>query len=194
MTLSGRGAPVESILDIVEPTITTVPIRIKVSRDERIEDGLRRLQGEWSEIIDYKQAGLNKIKSYEEACRDACSFQNLPVIQGSEESLQNRNDVRFDEVADDLKYFKEYALMIVLSIQGSTANAAFSFDSNVVDREQVTRYAHHLEYLIDTIDTVTTGNTKTIAEIYPASFRDIVAQQASPKSSNTHTRRSRLVF
>lgn len=172
LTLSGRGAPVASILDIVEPTITTVPVRIKLSREQQIMEWLRRLQKESSEMIEYEQTGLSKIKSYGEAYREVCSFHNLLVIQSSDEIPGLKDELHFDEVTSDLEYFNEYALMVVFTIQSTTANVVFSFDSNVVEREQVTRYAHHLEYLIDTISAA--SDNKTIGDIYPASLRDIV--------------------
>lgn len=53
-TLSGRSVPLAGIEEVIGPTLTTVPIRIKFDKTEQTGDFLRRVQDQSAQMIDYE--------------------------------------------------------------------------------------------------------------------------------------------
>lgn len=80
-TLSGRTAPVPGIQEIIGPTISTMPIRIQVDRNESIASYLRKVQDQATEMIPFEYYGLQNIARLSENAKTAVNFQTLMVIQ-----------------------------------------------------------------------------------------------------------------
>ncbi|KAH8602265.1 nonribosomal peptide synthase [Bisporella sp. PMI_857] len=78
--LTGRDAPVPGIIELIGPTLATVPTRIRINHDESIGKFLEYVQQRSAEAILYQFAGLQKIRQINEATRVACNFQNLLAI------------------------------------------------------------------------------------------------------------------
>ncbi|KAF2157224.1 acetyl-CoA synthetase-like protein [Myriangium duriaei CBS 260.36] len=62
VTLSGRDTPVDGILDLLAPTITTVPVRIRIDHNQGVSDLLEEVQRQASEMIPYEHVGLQNIQ------------------------------------------------------------------------------------------------------------------------------------
>ncbi|KAK3944863.1 hypothetical protein QBC46DRAFT_445730 [Diplogelasinospora grovesii] len=80
-TVSGRNAPVDHIEDIEGPTITTVPVRLRVHPDSRAIAFLRHVQDHYAAMIPYEQTGIQAIRAINEDTKRGCDFQNLLLIQ-----------------------------------------------------------------------------------------------------------------
>ncbi|KAF9876381.1 amino acid adenylation domain-containing protein [Colletotrichum karsti] len=80
-TVSGRNAPLDEIENIEGPTIATVPVRVRLSRDSTIHEYLRQVQDRATAIIPFEQAGIQHIKALNEDTKRGCEFQNLLVVQ-----------------------------------------------------------------------------------------------------------------
>lgn len=109
-TVSGRSAPVTGIEEIIGPTITTVPIRVQLSDREKItiNDLLRILQTQASEMIPFEQTGLQQIAKLGEGPRQACGFQTLLVVQ-PEPKLGDENHMLWQFETEQLS---TYALTV----------------------------------------------------------------------------------
>jgi hypothetical protein len=79
--LTGRSAGVTGISDIVGPTITAVPVRLKISKEQKVMDFLQSTQKEATEMTRFEQMGLQNIRHLNADTKNACDFQNLLVIQ-----------------------------------------------------------------------------------------------------------------
>ncbi len=53
-TLSGRNVPLAAVEGVIGPTLTTVPIRIKLDKKEQTRDFLRRVQDQATQMIEYE--------------------------------------------------------------------------------------------------------------------------------------------
>lgn len=60
--LSGRTAPIPGILDMIAPTLTTVPVRIKINRQSSIHDYLAAIQQQAIDMIPFEHSGLKAIR------------------------------------------------------------------------------------------------------------------------------------
>ncbi|KAH8886122.1 amino acid adenylation domain-containing protein [Thozetella sp. PMI_491] len=83
LTVSGRNAPLDNIEKIDGPTIATVPLRVKISRNSSILDFLHQIQDSATTMIPYEQVGIQQIKMLNDDAKRACEFQNLLVVQGA---------------------------------------------------------------------------------------------------------------
>ncbi|KAM0229866.1 hypothetical protein ACHAP5_011536 [Fusarium lateritium] len=81
MTLYGRNAPVAELDILAAPTISTVPIRVQIDKQQKCADFLAKLQAEATEMIPYEQTGLQSIIKSLGSSQDSCKFQTQLVIQ-----------------------------------------------------------------------------------------------------------------
>lgn len=64
VALSGRQAPVEGILNILGPTVATVPVRVQIPQSDSIPAFLSRVQQDAVEMIQHEHTGLQNIRRY----------------------------------------------------------------------------------------------------------------------------------
>ncbi|KAK7992453.1 hypothetical protein PG988_001247 [Apiospora saccharicola] len=150
--VSGRSAPVQSIMDTLEPTIAHIPVRVQMPRDQSVEKFLHQLQLEQSDVMAYEQTGLAKIAAYDEHCRAACSFQSMLVIQRPNAEVIDELGQRFGvyEQLSDYKYFNDWTLLIDVfpSLAGDAAQLVFCYDSAILSDGRIREMAQRLERAI----------------------------------------------
>jgi amino acid adenylation domain-containing protein len=88
VVLSGRNVPIAEATRIVGPTITTVPIRVKLELSQPISDFLQDLQKHATEMIPHEHAGLQAIKNYSKN-EDAAAFTSVIVVQSKDTDIDS---------------------------------------------------------------------------------------------------------
>jgi amino acid adenylation domain-containing protein/thioester reductase-like protein len=132
--VSGRTAPVHRIDDIIAPTIATVPIRIKLPKDQTVWEYLKETQRQSMEMMPFEQAGLQRIARMNSDGRRACMFHTLLVIQPEkkEEGSDQRHSV--GRWKDSQKEFGgAYALEIEVQIEAHSIAVSAYFDSKLLE-------------------------------------------------------------
>lgn len=148
----GRKAPISGIERLAGPTISAVPIRVKVKDKQLCHDLLRGLQDQATEMIQHEHTGLSKIARVSEEAQQACRFQTMLVVQPPEldmadsslfvpTSSPKRQSSRYDD-------FNIYALMMVCTVGANHLFVDFSFDSRTIEHETVRRMALHFERVL----------------------------------------------
>ncbi|KAM0193804.1 hypothetical protein ACHAPI_007459 [Fusarium lateritium] len=127
-TLSGRGAPVPGIEDIIGPTIATVPVRVAIPQRGSgltVSDFLFDVQAQSTSMIPYEQFGLQNISKLGVEAQKACDFKTLLVIQPHEDdeleaqaSFNAQLGVWREAVAQSGE-FSTYPLTIVCRVSAS---------------------------------------------------------------------------
>lgn len=79
--LTGRDVPVEGIIDILGPTLTTVPTRIQKTQEWTVAQYLQEVSRMAADVIPFQHVGLQHIRRMNADTATACDFQNLLVIQ-----------------------------------------------------------------------------------------------------------------
>ncbi|THC88228.1 hypothetical protein EYZ11_012324 [Aspergillus tanneri] len=74
VTVNGRSALVPGIERMAGPTIATFPLRVRLDTSTTIETCLYMLQDNITELVLYKQTGLQNIRRYSRECAAACDF------------------------------------------------------------------------------------------------------------------------
>ncbi|KAI9038003.1 acetyl-CoA synthetase-like protein [Aspergillus affinis] len=80
-TLAGRNVAVGGIDEILGPTITTIPRRIKLDRSMQLGDVLRFIQERNAEYLNFGYLGLQRIAALGAGAATACRLQSLLIIQ-----------------------------------------------------------------------------------------------------------------
>jgi amino acid adenylation domain-containing protein len=127
-TLSGRGAPVPGIEDIIGPTIATVPVRVNIpQRDSRstVSDFLLDVQARSTSMIPHEQFGLQNISKLSQDAQRGCDFKTLLVIQPHEDDeldAQTSSNAQLGvwrEAIAQSGEFSTYPLTIVCRVSAS---------------------------------------------------------------------------
>ena len=158
-TVTGRDAPVASILDIVGPTIATVPTRITIDRGLDVNAFLKRLQDVAAETLPHQQLGLQRIKKISPDTAKACEFQNLIAING-EASEQGDRFWNLESGSAKGAGFHTYALMITFDIEASKVQFEVQYDPEVVSEWQLRRLLSHFGHVLRQIGSQSTASTK----------------------------------
>lgn len=81
--LSGRNAPVAGIMDMLAPTVTTVPLKIHVGLDTGARDLLEQVQQQAIEMMPFEHTGLQRIKQLVPDLAPALDLHHVFIVQPS---------------------------------------------------------------------------------------------------------------
>ncbi|KAM3551593.1 hypothetical protein MY1884_007644 [Beauveria asiatica] len=132
--VSGRTAPVDRIDDIIAPTIATVPIRVKLPKDQTVWEYLKGTQMQSMDMVPFEQAGLQRIARINSDARRACTFQALLVIQPEKKEESSDQQHSVGRWKDSEKEFGgAYALEIEVQIEEHNIAVVAYFDSTLLE-------------------------------------------------------------
>ena len=149
LTLTGRNALVEGVEEIVGPTLTTVPFRVKLDRSKTVSQSLEALHRLALEMVPFEQTGLQAISKLSQSAEAACNFQTLVVIQQADRDMPHGVLRREKPAADHLVPFGNTALFLECTLQpdgGVDAKAAF--DGSVITQFQVERLLWQFDHIL----------------------------------------------
>lgn len=134
-TVSGRNAPVAGIESMAFATIATVPLRLKLNKDQRIVEYLNQVQRQATEMIPYEQTGLQRITQLVSPdARQACTFQTLLVVQPRARTESTKASQLGEwTTPDQAEWFTTYSLTIEATVSPSQIDIDARFDSRVIE-------------------------------------------------------------
>ena len=156
VTQAGRDIAVAGIDHCLGPTLTTVPVRIRLDYSESCVQYLERLQRQYTMMIPHQHVGLRTIKKFGQECSNACDFHNLLVVQpeARESEILRRHDSR--NAGDQLNF--GLLLECILGPDGVALNVGF--DPNVISSTMVERVMSQLERVAQQL--TTKGNERVL--------------------------------
>lgn len=186
VTVSGRNIPVSGIEDILSPTISTIPCRVKLDGAETIESFVARIQNEALDAIPFESMGLQNIRTISSDTRKGSKFQTLFIVHPPDaatlEAPPDAGPVERDlrtmletlDISTSLSNFNEYALMILITQKEGNLVVEASYDSRVLWTTQVGLLLDQFEHI--TKQTGRQGNTgRSLRTLNYASDSDIEA-------------------
>ena len=172
-TVTGRNAPVPGVEEMMGPTISTVPIRVRVDRGLLLTEFLDKVQAQAVDMIPFEHTGLQNIRQIGADAQAACAFQTLLVIQpeGEDKAGAKATDSLFGvrDFAKDQSYFNTYAVMLVCSLgQDGRWSVEASFDRSVIDAAQAERLLAQFAWVVQQLclqeDTRLVGEVECMSE------------------------------
>lgn len=184
--LTGRNAPIDGIDKVIGPAVTTVPILIDVDKKLKVREFVARIQDMTARWIPHEHLGIQAIRSIDETCRSACSFQTVLVIQPPRRSQSVENAGKTDRIMEDVdetevegfpnqhSVLNQYGLMMEVVPIDNTITVRASFDSALISSTQVDRLINLWEYMIQQISAILqTKLHDTVASLNYTSAQDL---------------------
>ena len=165
----GRKIPVAGIERLAGPTISAVPIRVKINDQQVCHHLLRSLQDQATDMIQYEHTGLSKIARVSEEAQQACRFQTMLVVQPQEVGIGDsslfaptpspkRQSSRYDN-------FNVYALMMVCTVGADYLHVEFNFDSRVIEHETLRYMARHFGQVLGQLCSLQDLKTTPVSQV-----------------------------
>jgi amino acid adenylation domain-containing protein/non-ribosomal peptide synthase protein (TIGR01720 family) len=148
-TNSGREAPVPDIEDIIGPTLTTAPVRLKLNRELTIREYLQETQRQASSTLPHQFAGLQHIRKLSSETAVACDFQSfLGIVAG--DNLQDVNsDLWSMQSTGTLgTNFFSYALVFNCTVEQDSVAVEALYDHNVTEPWYIDRLVQQFEFIM----------------------------------------------
>ena len=166
-TVTGRDAPVPSLLDIVGPTIATIPSRVMINQEQSVADYLDHVQGNAIDSMPHQHIGLQRIRKLSTDAAKACEFQTLIAINGLPTEQSKESWACETGATGDTAFFT-YALIVSFDIGASNAKLDVQYDCNAISQWQVERLVSHFEHVLNQISLIDArsmklGNLKTLS-------------------------------
>ncbi|KAF5010208.1 hypothetical protein FDECE_3620 [Fusarium decemcellulare] len=146
VTLSGRGAPVDGIQDMIGPTFTTIPMRFRLDRVKTASQLLDMAQHANNSPMQHY--GLQRIRQVSASAQAACSFNTLLVVQSANDSVSD-NFFLAQNQSNLLSNYTDYG--IVLNFQllpGGGADASCIYDSKAFSQQRAIRLLDQLDHIL----------------------------------------------
>ncbi|KAF4439343.1 destruxin synthetase [Fusarium austroafricanum] len=153
VTTSGRNAPVDRVEAMVAPTFATIPLRVNLSRVQKVSDYLNTIHQHSADVVAFEQAGLHKIARMSSGCQNACMFQSLLVIQQDRSRNTGHDDaLGVWKTLSQHRWLNTYALMLEIRIGVKDIHISASFDQRVIESHMVRGLLNRLEYAMQQLD------------------------------------------
>ncbi|KAF4340725.1 non-ribosomal peptide synthetase, partial [Fusarium beomiforme] len=171
VTLSGRNAPVYGITEMLAPTITTVPVRVRVDPSTKTRQFLQYVQQQATDMIHFEHTGLQRIAELVPDAAAALDLQHLFVVQPAADSDEASAEFPGLVPREDMsEQFDDYALTVECSIGSKGISIEARFDDAVVSTAQMERmlqsFAHiasQLEEAENESETITISDVDTLS-------------------------------
>ncbi|KAK2044689.1 non-ribosomal peptide synthetase [Colletotrichum somersetense] len=149
VTTSGRNAALDNIEAIVGPIIATVPLRIRCNGKTPVHEFLEKIQMSTISMIPYEQMGIQNISRIDAACRAACDFQSMMIVQPEVDMAMDGSPfVAFDR-PQDLDKFRSHAIMVECNIGREAVYLNVNYDTQYLGPAQMERLLDYLERSLD---------------------------------------------
>ncbi|KAK4139717.1 uncharacterized protein C8A04DRAFT_40505 [Dichotomopilus funicola] len=189
VTQSGRDLELAGIERINGPTITTVPLRMKIDGQRFVREFLKQLQTQTVDMIPFSHVGIQNIKNMSgDATHAACDFQNLLVIQPGEDEQESALFKKHTS-ATTANYLGGYGLVVECALESGEIVFSAHHDSSVISSPQLERVLRQLEHLLHQLQAHSTdkgtGRIRDLDMFSPADRADLVAWNSNfPKVIN----------
>ncbi|KAK0761698.1 LOW QUALITY PROTEIN: hypothetical protein N5P37_005680 [Trichoderma harzianum] len=170
-TVSGRGATIAGIEEIVGPTIATVPMRIKWSKEATITNFLQDVQSQRTEMISFEQTGLQQIAKMSPDCAKACNFQTLLIIQPQDGEEQESAFGKWQN--DEGKNSNTYPLTLFITLGSSEISVKASFDSRVIEPLTMQRLLEQFKDTVLNLHENIASSSKTLQDLQVLPLSDL---------------------
>ncbi|MCJ1469343.1 hypothetical protein MMC07_007976 [Pseudocyphellaria aurata] len=168
-TLSGRTGSIAHTEKTMGPTVTTVPIRIKIDPSKKIVDFLRLVQKQTLDMVSFAHMGISNIRRINVRTKLACDFHNLLVIQPREDSIVD--ETFLCRQGQNLTNFDTYPLTLDCQLTRDGLIATAIFDAEVIDNSQMIRMLAQFQHIVQQL--CLEQNDKIVEDIETISPEDV---------------------
>ena len=171
-TMTGRDIPVDGVIDMLGPTLTTVPTRIQLNKSGTITDMLQKVNQAAAEIIPYQHVGMQNIRRLSEDTAMACDFQNLLVIQTAQGKGDSSKlwDPQNTGVGSN---FFTYPLVVECNADEASIDIEAHYNEHVISKWHVQRLLFQLERILSQICLTSLDSQVKLSDVQVISQQDM---------------------
>ncbi|KAL4884491.1 hypothetical protein BJY04DRAFT_215457 [Aspergillus karnatakaensis] len=167
-TVSGRNSPVWNVANIVAPTFTTVPVRVRLDWGQKASAFLESVQRQAAEMIAYEHTGLRKIRTIiPPELATSLDLRNVLVVQAAGEAstgtapFSGIQPLSFEGATD----FDSHGLTVDCTVGDAELRVAFRFDPVIIPTAQAENILSHFTHLVRLLCDPTNVGERTLAEL-----------------------------
>lgn len=177
VNLSGRSAPVVDITEIAAPTFTTVPMRINVHGQQRVEDFLDSVHLQGVEMIPFEHVGLQKIKRLVPAFKPA-DLRHLFLVHTVADTALDDPSLQlpiFEQIHMKMEALDDYPLAVLCKLDEHRGMAEVSarFDSAVIPDQQLQSVLRQFEHNVTQLAVHATSEKQVVGDLALANAYDL---------------------
>ncbi|KAK8856838.1 nonribosomal peptide synthase [Apiospora arundinis] len=183
-TVYGRASHLLASADTVAgPTLATIPIRVRIPRETRVEDVLAMVQAESAEMLAYEQEGLQTIKQYNSEALATVDAQSLLVVQVDEPHASAPQNVDV-EAAGAFQFkieppkgldngYHNCALVLEATVSENDLHLVATHDDNVLKPDEVQRFLRQMTHVVGQLCGSSGSSDLRIADLDLAAPEDV---------------------
>lgn len=178
----GRWAPASGIERLVGTTTATIPLRVAVEGEIRLETLQQQMQQQVIDMIPYEQAGLQNTHCVGNEADLGWQSQSLlvvqPAIEADEASARSpifEEETKFQHISNEqdtnrvgvsdidtigLDVLNAYAITLRCQVKKSSLLMKMAFDSTMLSEQVALRVTHHFGHILHQICRADTASTK----------------------------------
>jgi len=159
---------------MVGPTITTVPLRVKLDNASTVASFLQAIQDQSTEMIKYEHAGLQNIARMGPECREACALSNIIAIQPG-----GQGETEFlgaQRIQDQDKAFLRFGLSLECVLQDGAVQVTGSYDQRLLADSQMQRILNQFKAAVQQINLEEEGKLVGDVDLFSAEDWDEIAE------------------
>lgn len=151
-TVSSDDRPIDlGIEELARPEIGTVPVRVRLDRQQTVSQFLHTVQGQMADVAAHEQFGLQTIAKLSPDAEMACEFSSLLDVQlGNIEPSIGEVSVRNYLSQNDSKC----ALVVQVAVTDESLDISFLYDSQLITLAELHRLFRHLRHTIQQLSSV----------------------------------------
>lgn len=171
-TMTGRDVPVDGVIDMLGPTLTTVPTRIQLTKSGTVTELLQKVKNMAAEVIPYQHVGMQNIRRINEDTAMACDFQNLLVIQTAQGKGETSKlwDPQNTGVGSN---FFTYPLVVECNADESSVDVDAHYNEHVISKWHVQRLLYQMERILNQLCTAPSDGSITLNQVQVISEQDL---------------------
>lgn len=170
----------DGISEMIGPTLTTVPLRIKLDTQATMVDFLHAIQDQTTQMIQYEHYGLQNIARIDSECREACGFANIMVIQPG-----NQPDADFfagNSVQVHDKGSLGFGMGLQCTLRQDCVQVTGGYDGRLVDESQMQRMLNQFSATVQQINLETQTSITDIDLFSPEDWEEMAEMNAAVPS------------
>ncbi|KAF3763941.1 hypothetical protein M406DRAFT_10611, partial [Cryphonectria parasitica EP155] len=192
LTLSGRNAPVPGILNILAPTLTSVPFRVSILPRQSLYDFLQEVQSRTTEMIPFEHTGLQNIRRLVPDLGGDFDPGHVFTVQASPPPEEGNSQAaltdRLERLGSDRDGLQSYALTLdcIIDQEDSSVTLEARFDADVLPSAHAESILAHFDYVL-LIQSLAEDPSRRIKDFARPSMKDLAKIQAWNHCNETQT-------
>jgi amino acid adenylation domain-containing protein len=148
-TVSGRPAGLTGVELMVGLFINTLPVRVRVRREQSVLSFLQELQDRQGAAREYEYAPLVKIQSWSEVPAGIALFESLMVFENYPMDQGANGELSDLEIRDTTSFEMTNYPVTVLALPGRQLSLRIDYDRRRFDDETIERMLGHFKRLLE---------------------------------------------